>query len=99
MWLLKNYFESVLVQNSLRNLLNFRSTNMSKFLEITVLVPFSTTTPVRNSYSKNSPTLRKREPQWGFVIAIVLTRVQRSANRGVWIKRQSGTVSSSSFYF
>jgi len=49
MWLLKNYFESVLVQNSLRNLLNFRSTNMPKFLEITVLVPFSTTTPVYNN--------------------------------------------------
>jgi hypothetical protein len=44
LWLLKNYFEGVLVQNSLCNLLNFRSTNTPKFLEITVLVLFSTTT-------------------------------------------------------
>jgi len=54
LWLLKDYFEGVLVQNSLCNLLNFRSANTPKFLEITALVLFSTATPVISNYQ---PTL------------------------------------------
>jgi hypothetical protein len=50
LWVLKNSFDLFSGQNLIYKLLNFGSAGRRKVADITALVPFSTETPVYNSY-------------------------------------------------